>query len=274
MRFNSAHHWSEIAKALPYGKSTRVVCCGKDASALVSHGRKGFSKYCFRCGEDGKEFIPHEGRQLAEILRMRDARFEAAQEVALPSDFTQELPSPAVVWLARGGVTPDLARAYGVGYSKSLHRVILPTYDEKGQLQYMQARALETWQKPKYLNKRGTGVRGVVSWSKPELMLPSASPVPGICVLTEDALSMFRVGRLQYSASLLGTTLTTERAVALMSAFQTFIVWLDGDKAGMAGQRYAMKFLRLHGASVSHVRTERDPKSYSNEEIMEVLNLK
>jgi hypothetical protein len=267
--------WLEIAKALPYGKATRVVCCGKDASALVSHGRTGFSKHCFRCAPGGNAFVAHDQNRLSDMLARKFFQEEgAASQVALPEDFTLDLPSPAVVWLAKGGVSSDLARAYGVGYSEKLHRVILPTYSDNGSLEYVQGRALEAWQKPKYLNKSGTAVRSVVWWSQQKTMLPSASPVPDTCVLVEDALSMFRVGRLQWSACVLGTTLTTERVVRLMHRYSRFIIWLDGDKAGRAGRLSGLKKLSLHGAEVSIRRTTRDPKSYSNTEILEVLNLK
>lgn len=263
--------WLEVAKALPYGKTTRIVCCGKDASALVSHGRRGYSKYCFRCAPEGNRFVPHDANRLSDILARRNATNESAVRCALPSDFTQDFPSPAVVWLAKASVSVELAKAYGVGYSPSQHRVILPTYADDGSLQYIQARALDAWQKPKYVNIKGTAVRSVVAWSKPSTMLPSSLPDPDMCVLTEDMLSMFRVGRLQHAASLLGTGWTTERVVALLGRFQNFIIWLDPDNAGVSGSRSGLRQLQLHGAQVRIIRTDRDPKYYTNEQIAEVL---
>lgn len=226
--------------------------------------------HCFRCKET--LFEPHGERSIQEILRQQqDQEAFIRAPLALPGDYTSDLPDPAICWVAKAGVSSDIRAHYGIGWSPSLGRVILPVY-QGGKLQYMQGRSLDPKIKPKYLNKGGTSVRAVVFWSDPAVLLPSSSPDPGLCVIVEDMLSCIRVGRVQHAASILGTTLTDERTATLMQRFSRFIVWLDGDKAGHEGRRKAYRKLMLQGADVQWRCTAKDPKLYTNRQIKEIIS--
>lgn len=271
MRNLTRANWLDVAKSLTIGKNTRIQCCASDNSALVSHSSRGYSMHCFRCGDN--PFVPHGERSIKEILLHREQQMEFIRSpLALPGDYTQDLPDHALCWVGKAGVSASIALHYGIGWSAFLDRVVLPVYDEKGTLQYMQGRSLDPKVKPKYLNKSGTQVRSVVFWSDPAVLLPSSTPEPGLCIVTEDMLSCIRVGRVQHSVSILGTTLTDERAATLISRFSRFIIWLDGDKAGIKGRKHAYRKLVLQGADVQWRCTPLDPKLYTNRQIKEIIS--
>jgi hypothetical protein len=118
---------------------------------------------------------------------------------------------------------------------------------------------------PKYVH---IGSGAAVFWSEPAMMLPGASKVGSHeCVLTEDILSCIRVGRLQQSASILGTSVSDARLVQLLARFKRFAIWLDGDGPGQTAASKLRRTLELLGAEVRVIRTELDPKLHSNEEI-------
>ena len=55
-----AQDWLELAKSLPAGHKVRVRCCSHDKSMIVSHTERGYSRHCFRCGNEGEiKFVPH-----------------------------------------------------------------------------------------------------------------------------------------------------------------------------------------------------------------------
>lgn len=234
---------------------------------MVSHGQKGYSGYCFKCG--ASEFSKHADRSLSELQAAREARERLWEpedgDVRLPRDFTLDIPADASPWLTLGGVGPDLAHGYGIGYSPSLDRVVIPVYWD-GKLTSVQARAIRPWQKPKYINPKGVA-RTAVLKSRSEFMLPSANPLPDVCVLVEDGLSAIRVGRLQPAYAALGTSLSDRAILDIISTYKTVILWLDGDAAGQEAKKSIRQQLHAYGLKVLTIVTEKDPKRLTNEEI-------
>ena len=61
----------------------------------------------------------------------------------------------AYEYLKKRGVTDDMIKYYNIGYTikgKYHDRIILPSYDEFGDLNFFVGRAWDKWKKPKYLN--------------------------------------------------------------------------------------------------------------------------
>ena len=107
-------------------------------------------------------------------------------------------------------------------------------------------------------------------WCLPELALEEV--VPKACIITEDILSTIRTGRLQPSFSTLGTKMNPKLAVrALQRGYDLFLIWYDGDEAGIKGAKRAKKQLDLMGIRNKIIKTELDPKDYNNEEIREII---
>lgn len=256
----------------------RVSCCRKDRSRVISHSEKGYSTYCFRCGEDSREFIPHGERSLADrVKHRRELEQYAAQSgpLRLPEDFTEVIPPAGLVWLLKGGVSTARAAQYGIGWSEKLNRVVIPVRDN-GELLAVQMRAVLPNQQPKYLN--------VTGGEESPVFKAYSGPIrahTGLFVLTEDILSAIRIQGAQrapmgepayvYALASLGTHLSQRAAAKILGIAERGFVWYDGDEAGIKGARKALKVLQLQGARALAVRTDEDPKAYSNAEILEIL---
>lgn len=261
--------WEKIARNLPCGRSVRVVCCKKDRSRVISHSEQGYGAYCFRCGY--KKWKPHGVRSVAEMLRHRrelDEYLEERGSLSLPDDFTLDIPKEGLQWILKAGVGSDIAKAYRFGWSESMSRVVLPVFENE-QLQAVQCRAVLAGQKPKYVNKTGQSKCALFHSDDKHLL---NDPIPDTVVLTEDILSAVRVGRIQHSAASLGTSLSDKAAARLLLEYKNFIIWYDGDEAGVKGSRKVKKVLDMQGGNTYFVRTKYDPKDFNNEEIKRILN--
>lgn len=260
--------WLEVAKKLPQGGQQRMLCsegCGGDNSQLVSHNDKGYSRYCFRCKET--KFEPAGLRTIEQIERTRKERAlvlngMGGDKVTLPSDFTSDIPAKAAIWFYKYGISAELARAYNIGYTPSLNRVVLPVYED-GELVTLQMRAIDEWTKPKYLNPSVKNMSRLLfdsrinGYGKPER----------VTVIVEDILSAIKIGKVHHATSILGTNMTAIRAAKIAALNHTALVWLDGDKAGVDGAIQAKKQLELQNVRVININTEHDPKTYSLDEI-------
>ena len=191
-------------------------------------------------------------------------------EMSLPGDFTESIPEHGLIWFLKYGVSAEVARHYGFGWSEKMARVVMPVYDETGNLCTTQSRAVYPDQVPKYMNKKNGDMTCVAFYSDDELLLDA--PVQEGLVITEDILSAVRVGRLMPALSTLGTHLSDKLAVrALKSVYGPVYIWYDGDEAGVKGARKARRTLELQGKQAIVIKTEKDPKEYSNDEIRAIL---
>lgn len=265
--------WEKIARSLPCGRSVRIKCCRADRSQVISHTEHGYSSYCFRCGGDSRKFKAHGVRSLSELINHRkelDAYIAERGTITLPNDFTRDIPQVGLLWFLKYGVSSDVARHYGFGWSESMGRVVIPVYDEVGRLCTTQSRAVYPGQKPKYMNKKSGDMTAVAFHSDDALLL--GDPIQEGIVITEDILSAVRVGRLMPALSTLGTHLSDKLAVRVLKALTGRVfIWYDGDEAGVRGARKAYKTLKLQGANPIIIKTEKDPKEYNNDEIREII---
>ena len=257
--------WLDVAERLPVGSKCKTLCdsgCGNSASQLVSHSQNGYSRHCFRCGEH--EFKPHGQRRLSDLIRHQlEYKMINDKVVALPDDYTLDVPQHAMMWYVKVGISPDLARDHGIGYSPSLDRVVLPVYNRAtGTLDAVQMRSVDKNRKPKYLNPQGANVSRA---------LFEVGESKGAVVVVEDILSAIKVGRVVPTASILGTSLTDERALRLARDNSIVILWLDADGAGYSGTRKAVKKLKMLGVRVYRVDSPLDPKAYNMGEIEDKL---
>ncbi len=260
--------WEKIARTLPCGRTKRINCCRKDVSQVISHTEKGYSTYCFRCGDGSRKFVSHGTRSLKDMIKHRKElnEYMATQgELELPYDFDTDIPDYGRVWLLKGGVGSALIEHYGFGWSECMNRVVLPVYED-GELTAVQSRSVWDAMKPKYLNKKGSS--NCMFWHDPEVQLDR---ITDELVITEDILSTVRVGRLNDCVSTLGTSLSDRMATQLLENYSNFAVWYDGDEAGVRGARKACKALMMQGGVVRVIRTKLDPKEYNNEEISTIL---
>lgn len=235
---------------------------------IVSHGVKGYSAYCFRCGPIG--FAPHGVLTIEQVLERRKATQEMqARGVAMPPDFTLDIPAPARLWLQKAGVTAATAEFYGIGYSAKVNRVVIPVWEHQRLVAVLARRIDKTG--PKYI----ASMRG----SNEFFTSASAPAESATVVVTEDVLSAIRCGATYRSYALLGTSTGSGSIAGLCNRLDgqqaadiRVAVWLDPDKAGRVAARKLVRSLCLAGWDAYAVRSERDPKYYSNAEIKEFVS--
>ena len=274
--------WLALAQNLPCGHNDRTDCpsCGEGTdtnAAIVNHNAKYYSIHCYAC--DYNDFDSKGVLSLAERQRINELNEEAlsiVHKLELPKDITYEpehFSREARLWLFKGGLTPSVWRQYSIGYSARLQRVILPVFDKDNKLIWFQCRAVLTGQKPKYIQP--TGNRSNVYFSAGD------TGTNGRVVIVEDIMSAIRVYNAISSTStstnadnttvisLLGTKITSGQA-AHVGSFEQCTTWLDGDKAGKRGSYDIRRTVGLL-TECDNIRTEEDPKCYSNRQIQEIL---
>lgn len=173
-----------------------------------------------------------------------------------------------MMWLLRASIGYDLAKVYGIGYSPSSNRVILPVNSMDGELVAFLARATDK-QSPKYIAKYKQENANAVFTS----LHKEGSPYD--LVVAEDCLSAIRIGRYNTARSLLGTSADEGKVMSLLEGLPKLpriAVWLDGDKAGKTGRNKLVRQLVLQGAEVRTITTPKDPKLYTNAEIERILH--
>lgn len=252
------------AEQLKPGQKRRVDhLCGGGRTMVIENKEDGYSAWCFRCSAKG--WVAHPQLSLAErIERLNKARSEdeAAKAIKSPPKPTsfnpQEWPEHARLWLYKAGLSNDVIEDHGIYYTARLDRVVLPVFSE-GKLVYWQARGFDKG-RAKYLN--------------PDIDKPFAFFGSGDVVITEDILSAIRVAGAGYAGlCILGTSLPAEQVPMVLRYVgkgRTF-VWLDPDTAGKKGRARIAKLLRLSGLDPIIIRSEQDPKFYSNAQIQEFL---
>lgn len=255
--------WLPKAEELSLGQRRRVDHdCGSGRTLLVTHKEAGYDAWCHRCSEGG--FKPHPQPSLAERiakLNAEKAADRAAQRASDPptpsSHNPSDWPSAARVWLYKAGFSNEYIKDCGFYYSERLDRLVMPVIRD-GRVAYWQARGFNPY-KAKYINPP---IEKPLAWYGND----------GPTVLTEDILSAARCGEVARGCSILGTSLT-DGAVSeiLRQTDGAIFVWLDPDKAGRAGRGKAFSKLRLAGRCVKIIRTDQDPKYYSNDEIKEYI---
>jgi hypothetical protein len=181
-------------------------------------------------------------------------RYRAEQSYDLPVDFSHSIPPYGLAWLGSGGWTLEMIARYNIGWSEELNRVILPVYPEG-----YTARAVESWQKPKYMEKVPQGVvwSSVGKYTTREV------------VLTEDILSAGRCGEFMQALSLLGTSLDTSM-LSVLAKYDKILIWLDPDAGGISGLKGMVRRIALV-SDVHVIRSDKDPKCLQDTEIRRLL---
>lgn len=260
-----ADTWLPQAQELALGQSRRTNhVCGPGRTLRVDHKDEGWGAWCWRCNDKG--WHPKPQPSLAERLarlkekRDTDTAAESDPRPPMPAIWSPvDWPLQARVWLYRAGLSNDAIRSAGIYYTPRLDRVVLPII-VGDKLAYWQARGFDP-ERPKYLNpkvdKDGLAAR-----------YGSQGPV----VLTEDILSAIRVGEVAEGWSILGTSLSDTLAVQLRELNRPVAIWLDPDAAGRKARAKTLRALSLVGIEPRIIRTDKDPKLYSREEIRRTIH--
>lgn len=184
---------------------------------------------------------------------------------SLPRDYSVCIPSAGLSWLYKYGITDEEISKYHFGYSERMKRLILPVYNQKGELVYWQGRNLGkvTKENPKYINVRS---------SKDALFFVRHERNDERIVLVEDILSACKVGRVTNCLALLGSYVSNN-LLSFLKDYGRIFVWLDEDKR-FESIKYSSRVKLLTGKDCSSIITELDPKELSEEVIKNILTSK
>lgn len=91
------------------------------------------------------------------------------------------------------------------------------------------------------------------------------------CVLVEDALSAEKVSKFCDSIALLTTTADDVLKDKLIGKYDHVIIWLDDDNTDVRIKQLDLQRILDPYFHVSVVRTSKDPKRHSREEIKDVI---
>ena len=257
---------AELYKDLAIGARVRVRCCGDDKSLSIRREPEVLMWHCFRCNESGAIAMQ---RSLHDLLKeAQEVQAWQNTNLELPSDCNQDLPGHALVWLGKAGVSERLWKPF-VHFSPRLNRVCLELM-WCSELDAVCTRDTSAKRpKPKYIVQYKYGFTSPI-WMRARQCLPQSVNL----VIVEDALSAVRVSDATDSACMciLGTHTSDAILHRLMQVQPRAVtVWLDGDHAGSEGSLKLRRLISLLGVPVRTVRTKKDPKLYTNNEIRTFL---
>lgn len=217
--------------------------------------------YCHHCSEGAAK----QGKK--RYIRDR-AAVQTSWALRLPTDLTRkDMHVAGRSWLYKSGITMDEARLYGIGWSESAGRVILPVYDLTGFMTaYQSRRVLPHDHMPKYLTDKDKAHRF-------PMFLANKQCASTTVVLTEDILSAIKVGRQCEAAAILGVHLSpANRNTLIAMGYERVVVWLDDDNPAVkAAQRKICKAIAPFADVVKVTGHTVDPKGMTDEQIKLVL---
>lgn len=245
--------------------------CGDTRGRLYTKKvTNGYIRFCHNnnCFKNDS-FIGNRNKTPSEIMNniktitstIESKEIETQVQIKLPHDFTNNIVKEGLIWLQKYDITNQDIITYNIGYSKRFNRVILPVYNEEGDLIYWQGRNLGKISKenPKYINLRNKGAKNVY--------FKSQQGCVEVCIV-EDILSAIKVGKVTDSIALLGSYFPAD-FIKVCDNYNQVSIWLDNDKYFTAIDQ--SKRLALFNKKVRVIKTDLDPKEYSENDISHIL---
>lgn len=265
------HEWLHLAQTLPHNGRVRVPhSCGEGNALLISREHDKSTAYCFRCGATGFHREHESLSERLERLKLEEAADDAARaslELPEPRVYdTREWPLADKVWFFKQGFSLSMMADIGLYWCPDLGRVVLPI-TRGDQLLLWQARSQ----------------RRTPKWISPDVpkqgLVARYGEGKGDCiVLTEDALSAYKVGLVTEAWSLLGTKLHPSVLKELIQSGKRIVTWLDNDtgraNGANPGQEAAAQIgarLRAFGVPHRNIVSDHDPKQYNPDDIRRML---
>ena len=218
--------------------------------------------HCFACGyhehSNSKRSVES---QLERFSNTQPAGFNSG--VNLPNDLVfdpAQIPRRVMQWLAKYNITKPEFQGWNLCYSPSLEMLIFPGMVDD---------VCEYWigrnfgDGPKYHTVGPIG-------KYPVIFEAVHSQPPDTIIAVEDFVSAIKVSRHCDAVCVFSGTLRRKQAVTLSKRYKHLIIWGDYDKT-VENMRLAKQDTSLFKTSRSNMTTK-DPKEYSNEEIIRQIN--
>jgi len=178
----------------------------------------------------------------------------------LPPDFTREIPTIAWKWLLQYGL-PYTYWTPHCGYSPSQGRLVFTVGDP---IAFSIGRFVED--PPEDFKPRKWYVWGNSHKHCEVIGEKNKGPI----ILVEDIVSAHKVGQVFTTIPLFGTIVHPCHKYYLMQAMRPVKFWLDKDQEHLVKKR-AVALQSLIGNTVDIIVSQKDPKSYSLQQIKELI---
>lgn len=261
----------EFAPANP-GEQTHVNHEG--CSAGIDRKRRLYIKrlpdstvlaYCHHCGLSG--YYRNKTVNIYHSSKPPSAINSDPKDILLPKDVMVDMnlwPLVAKEWLIKYGITKEEVKKYGLVWSPSCDRLLVPLYMDGNYIGW-QGRSFAPDKKvPRYYTRLdSTNINGNCGQYSSSLGKTSV-------VLVEDALSAIKCARYTNAIALLGSHPTPEVINWIANRYNDVAIWLDNDNDIVKKQqnKLASLFKVLVTGKVKLILTDKDPKDYSNQEIL------
>ena len=271
---------------------------GKDACLSVHRVHDGWMYKCFRCGICGKVkldlFTPDQAAHYItssnHFLSPPSAKFDNGKFISMPYDceplfsFSGSEPNPLVPieasqWLLKHHIKPSHVVKYGLKWSPSYERIIFPIRSSQfTDVLQMGWNSIYGWigrslkpksaNNPKWLKRIRRDSQDICYHIRGQFR---SIELDQAFVIVEDSVSAIRVAEAANcnAIALLGTSMPPRLWKSLRT--MSVILWLDADAyaKGLA----LWKRLNQLGINCIHLSSSKDPKSYTDEKIQDLLNL-
>jgi hypothetical protein len=261
---------------------------GKDAAMSITRAANGWLYHCFRC-QSTSGFVSADRCSPKDVLRQWDTiqtatTYKAMAVSQLPNDMIMlspteilpNVPAEVYIWLWKFHFKLDTMAKYGLGWSPSYKRLIVPIYDTILLSGGDRATKLLGWLGRDVVERTKTERRElkIPKWHTQRdkttkyfyyhLMSESNN-----LVIVEDVISAIRAHEATgFNTLALNTTFLPTHIIVRLRPYNTFL-WLDGNML-QTKVTYASKCSSL-GVHVKVIHTTRDPKEYNSKMIVAIL---
>lgn len=253
-----------MARFLKYEPCPKCRARGRDRRGDNLGRYSDGSGHCFSCGNH--EFPSALTRASGTLLNVNARKQE---EGPLPFDFTREVPAAGWKWLLQFGLPYSYWRPF-TGYSPASERLVLT---HGNPIEVSVGRFLGSG-RGRDAGHSGEPPRKWRQWGDKLNSATTIGPVGETAttevVLVEDLISAHKVGQVATCLPLFGTALYPKAIRALRALKRPVVLWLDEDQYEVLPPKInrLQTFLNV---PVWFVKTEKDPKAYSLDEIKEIL---
>ena len=239
-------------------------CGSSDALADYEDGT-----FCFSC----KRYRSKKKEQRSYFKTQQDIRLDTGE---LQGSFsTEDWPKEAKLFLYKLYLDDDMINKNeithcleGLFRSKSTgeqvhfkNRIAIPFYDSAGSKRGHVARAYT----------KGTIPKAYTITKRKSLAFPKNLISDTFCVVVEDVISCIRLSYHTPACSLNGTSISDKDILNLKENYDRIYLWLDDDKPGQEAAASLKRRLSNFFSEVILIRTELDPKCYTNRKIKSIL---
>ena len=220
---------------------------------------------CFSCGVS-KSYNSH---RMAVMGRTRPT-IKPGLNIPKSSPRVSEWPVSILKWLYKYYVFDDVIKKHNISYVEDTNSLLYKVV-ENNEVVFAQTRKF-----PKFI--RGVGPKHIYKTNNGH----------NTVVIVEDYISAIRLAENNVDAiCLFGTSINDSDVKPVLDRWDNVVIWLDGDAAGIKGCKSIEKKLNKQinenklrfplrypqEWSIVKIRSEKDPKTYSDNEIKERLNV-